>query len=67
MMLLRFAALVMATVAAIVAVALLDTWPSVVVAIAVTLGLLALAMFDLSRHLADGDEPSARDDQSARG
>jgi hypothetical protein len=60
MLLVRFAALVLATVAAIVGVALLNTWWIVVLAVVVTLALLALTVLDLAEVLSDDGDRSLK-------
>jgi hypothetical protein len=60
MLLVRFAALVLATVAAIVGVALLNTWWIVVLAVVVTLALLALTVLDLAEVISDDGDRSLK-------
>jgi hypothetical protein len=63
MLLVRFTVLVLATVVAIVTVGVLNSWWSVVLAVAVMLALLTLAVVDLSRYLGDSGDRTVRDEE----
>jgi hypothetical protein len=63
MLLVRFTLLVLATVAAIIGVAILDTWWSVVLATVVTLALLTMAAIEVFRYLSASDNRSAADEE----
>ena len=63
MLLVRFTFLVLVTVWAIIGVATLQTWWSVVLATVVTLGFLANTAVEMFRYLGASDNGSAADDE----
>lgn len=63
MLLVRFTLLVLATVAAIVGVGLLNTWWAVALATVVTLALLTMAAAEVLRYLSASDNRSPADEE----